>query len=462
MIDTLSTVKNLSRGIFSVKESLASQQSVFEILKINIFAWLGVNFKVYNIIEVTLKGFKKLNIKDKKIITLIFSSLAIIGLFASSASPIPLYGTYSRTIGLTTENISLTAVFYFLGCICSLLFLTGLSDIFGRKTTGLIAVGAGILGLILLIFANNGAFIIMARLMQGLSCGLASNVFSLSVSESGEGKVHPGIIGIILSSAIFIGLALGGLLSGGVVQMNPSAAPIVYWILLCYLFLTALGLLLGEETKKCKGHLNLKIFKPNIGFPSDKRFLLSSSLVFISSWAMGGYFQAYSSSISNQIYKLNSPLLSAIFLISYMVPNAIGSHLSSKMSKNFSIIIGMAGYIISVALLVLSLYFSILILTVLSIIFAGTFQGIAYRRAMQNIMDFASENEKVKSISYIYVLSYAGAGIPSFISGKMSQYMTFLNITIGYLFLVAVLGLMAITAVIITFKNGKLREWKFW
>lgn len=193
-----------------------------------------------------------MNIKDKKIITLIFSSLAIIGLFASSASPIPLYSIYSHTIGLTTEEISFTAVFYFLGCICSLLFLTGLSDIFGRKITGLIALGAGIIGVLLLIYAKNGSFIIAARLMQGLSCGLASNVFSLSISESGEGKVHPGVVGLILSSAIFVGLALGGLLSGGVVQLNPSAAPLVYWSLFCYLTVTALGLILGVETKISK------------------------------------------------------------------------------------------------------------------------------------------------------------------------------------------------------------------
>lgn len=396
-----------------------------------------------------------MNIKDKKIITLIFSSLAIIGLFASSASPIPLYSIYSHTIGLTTQDISLTAVFYFLGCICSLLFLTGLSDIFGRKITGLIALGAGIIGVLLLIYAKNGSYIIAARLMQGLSCGLASNVFSLSISESGEGKVHPGVIGLILSSAIFVGLALGGLLSGGVVQLNPSAAPLVYWTLFCYLTVTALGLILGVETKISKKSLNLKLFIPNIGVPLDRTFLLSSSLVFLSSWAMGGYFQAYSSSISNQIYKLNSPLLSAIFLISYMIPNAVGSHLSSKMSKNVSIIIGMVGYILSVSILVVSLHFSLLILTIISIICAGTFQGAAYRPAMQNVLEGALDYEKVKTISYIYVLSYAGAGIPSFISGRMSQNITFLNITMGYLLLVTTLGVMAIIALTMTIHNRK-------
>lgn len=385
-----------------------------------------------------------MSLKLKYQLTFIFSSLGLAELFAASATPIPLYSLYTKSIGLAKSTISLTAVFYFVGCIFALLFLTRLSSRVGRKTMAFSALLLGIIGLILLIFVQNGNMIVLARLFQGLSCGLASNVFSQMIAESGEGRVNLSLIGLVLSSAIFVGLAFGGLLSGILVQVNPHAASIVYWLLLILLLISTLGIYCGAETNPEKSAQFWFLLLPKVQVPQNKKFLLTSSLIFAGSWAMGGYFQAYSSTIASSIFHVSSPLLAAIFLISYMLPNALGSSLSERFSRRQAQIIGLIAYILAVGLFVLSLATHLLILTIVGILLAGIFQGMAYRPAMQNLLESATIKENTGTLSYIYILSYAGAGIPSFISGRLSGSLNFLHLTLTYWLLIAVLGFAAL------------------
>ncbi|MCM2971405.1 hypothetical protein [Larsenimonas suaedae] len=53
------------------------------------------------------------------------ASLSLMAVFAASATPIPLYALYQSAHGLSYADLSLTAVFYFVGAITALL-------VFGR------------------------------------------------------------------------------------------------------------------------------------------------------------------------------------------------------------------------------------------------------------------------------------------------------------------------------------------
>lgn len=382
--------------------------------------------------------------KKKMSLTFIFSSLALTGLFAASASPIPLYSTYTKQIGLTTQLISLTAVFYFVGCVFSLTVLSRLANHIGRKPVALIAVVLGLIGLLFLLNTDTPVMIIIARLFQGLSCGLASSVLSLLIVESGASK-NRGLVTSISGSAVFSGLAIGGLLSGIIVQINSHSAFIVYWLLIAVLIISFFGIFLGTETMKEKSKGALKSLYPNIYIPAKaKKFAIPSALIFISSWSMGGYFQAYSSTIGTKIFNFDSPLLAAIFLVCYMAPNPLGIQISQQLDRITSQRLGVILYTFSVGLMLLSFSIHSLTLCILSIIGSGITQSIGYSSAMQNLLENSTPTEKAGVLSFIYLLSYGGAGVPSFISGKVSLFIGFGKITAAYFTFILVLSVLTL------------------
>ena len=379
----------------------------------------------------------------KTTITFIFASLSLMFLFAASASPIPLYSKYRATIGLTTETISLTAVFYFIGCIISLIILSRLSNHLGRKPVALTALGLGIVGLLLLIGTTAPVILIFARFFQGLACGLASSVMSVFIVESSINK-PVNLVTTITGSAVLVGLALGGLLSGIFVQFNSHGATMSYWILCGVLLLCFAGILFGEETLERRAGA-LSSLLPQIKIPKQGRPYIPSAIgIFAGTWAMGGYFQAFSSTIGGTIFHLDSPMVSAIILASFMAPNLIGSSLSGKFIKPTGKSAGMLLFILCISLMYVSFTIKNFTLFLLTIIIAGVAQGIAYTNAMQQLLQSSEEEEKAGVLSVIYFISYGGAAIPSFILGRLSGVLTFKQVTLAYVILVLILGFLAI------------------
>ncbi|WP_265457005.1 MFS transporter [Enterococcus sp. HY326] len=382
--------------------------------------------------------------KNKMNRMFLFSSLALIGLFAASASPIPLYSNYTVRIDLTKSLISLTAVFYFVGCIISLIILSRLANYIGRKPVALTALILGLIGLAFLIAAEQPVMIIIARFFQGLSCGLASSVLSLLIVESGILK-KSSLVTAISGSAIFLGLGIGGLLSGALVQINSNGASLVYWIILLFLVVCLVGIVFSNETLAERRKGALKSLVPNISIPDKaKPYALPAAFLFITSWSMGGYFQAYSSTVGAEIFNINSPLLAAIILSMYMIPNPIGIRIGQFFSRTRAQQVGEILYASSVGLLVVSFTLQSLILCFIAVLGAGISQGISYSSAMQNLLDNSKPEEKAGVLSFIYLLSYGGAALPSFISGRISSVVSFTDITFAYFILNVILCLLTL------------------
>jgi hypothetical protein len=54
-------------------------------------------------------------------------------------------------------------------------------------------------------------------------------------------------------------------------------------------------------------------------------------------------------------------------------------------------------------------------------------QGIAYSSAMNGLLNKVIKTESTGLLSIIYMVSYVGAGLPSFLSGKLSGIFNFIK-----------------------------------
>jgi Na+/melibiose symporter and related transporters len=141
----------------------------------------------------------------------------------------------------------MTAVCYFAGCIVALLVFSRLSDFIGRKKIGITTIILSMVGLILLINTHNGVTLLLARTVQGFSCGLGSSTLSVLIIESGINK-NENLVSAIAGSAVLLGLAFGGFLSGTVAQFFSNSSNLTYILILLLLVVDLLGLLSGIET----------------------------------------------------------------------------------------------------------------------------------------------------------------------------------------------------------------------
>ena len=116
------------------------------------------------------------NAKDLR--SAIIAACAMLLTFAAVAVPVPLYAEYKIALGLTDADISLTMVSYLTGVLTTLFVGGSLSDALGRRPLVAAALLFGSLACALYIWLPNGAALQIARMVQGVSCGLTMSATS--------------------------------------------------------------------------------------------------------------------------------------------------------------------------------------------------------------------------------------------------------------------------------------------
>jgi MFS family permease len=375
-------------------------------------------------------------------ISFIAASISFLMVFAASATPIPLYDIYRIEEHLTYNDLALTAVVYFIGAITALLFFGRISNHLGRKPVAFIIFALTTIATIMLLDVNSAEILIFARLLLGLACGLASSSITSYIVDNGT-SLPQWIPAAIVSNSPMIGLTIGALISGSLVQFAPYQRVLCYVFILVVLTICTILIAYSEETVQKTPGL-LKSLKPKFSLPiKSKKFFPIAAVTFVSTWAMGAFYQAFGPSIAVDQLGTHNTLIIAILFGSYLLPSAIGGPISAKLEPADAQRFGMFCFSIGVMGIIFSLKISSLWLFILSSAVAGASQGAVLTGSIRSVMKDVTIQERAGILSLIYATSYAGAAIPSFIAGQMSHYMDLFHVSIFY-------GVLAISACILT------------
>ena len=204
------------------------------------------------------------------------------------------------------------------------------------------------------------------------------------------------------------------------------------------------GLIGSRETIEPKPGA-LKSLNPRIKLPiAIKSQLMPALGCFIATWAIGGYFQAFSVTVSKTVFNLDSPFVAAIILFSYMAPNIVGSRLSARFSTVAGQLLGISGFMLTMLLMEAGIQLQSIPVYLCAVIAASVMQGIAYTASMNGLLKRVLTTENTGVISIIYIASYAGAGIPSLIASRLSSRFNFVQITGLYVLFVCVICIIVI------------------
>lgn len=379
----------------------------------------------------------------KKKFGFIGAACSLATVYAASAAPVPLYNTYRQTLGLTSSHLSMSAVAYFAGTLISLLIFARLSNYLGRRPVVFVTLGFALAGCIFFLSVRNVPMFMFGRLVQGFACGLASSTITAYVVDNAPAT--PAWLGAAVTSGTpNLGLALGAFLSAAMNQYTSGSMTLIYVVLIAALVICAGLIAFSPETVTySKGAVSSMV--PQIRVPNNIRYLLpAASTAFIGSWAIGGFYQAFSSTMAAEQLGTTNTLAAAAVFACMMAPIAIGGSLSGRLKPVTAQRIGMSLFFFCILVVLVTLRIGAMVPFLFATVLGGMTQGATFTGSMRGLLDKTSQKDRAGVLSTIYLISYSGAALPSLIVGRISSHFNLLQIATGYCVFVGIAWLLTL------------------
>lgn len=366
---------------------------------------------------------------------LIAAAISLSVVYAASSAPIPLYKIFSQNIGLTNAELSMTAVAYFFGTLIALLMFGRISDYLGRRPVSLVTLGMAVMGCLIFFDLNNLSIFLIGRFIQGVSSGLASSTIATYVVDNSKGS-FAWIASAIASGAPMVGLAIGAFGSGAMNEYGFSLA-LIFGLLIVASALCAVLIAISPETVTRTRGATASIV-PQIRVPKEIRHLLpAATCIFVGTWAIGGFYQAFSASMAVELLGTTNTLIAAAIFACLMAPQIIGGYLAGRFKSFTAQRIGMAAFFMCVMAILVSLKLGLIIPFLIVSVMAAVSCGVAFTGSMRGLLDKTSPKDTAGVLSTIFLISYTGAAVPNLIVGVLPSSISLFEIATGYGLLVA-------------------------
>src|SRR3954471_13479525 len=363
--------------------------------------------------------------------------------FAAVGSTIPLFNIYRAEDGFTNAGISMTVVAYSFGTIGTLLILGRLSSHVGRRPTALASLGLLTLGCLVLLNVHHIGILIAGRLLMGFGTGLASSSLTAYIVDTAPTR-PTWLASVASSQTVMLGLAVGAIASGALVQFGPWPRDLIYLVDVGLLLLSTVLIAISPETVTPMSGA-WRTLRPSVRVPVQVRHVLAvAAAVLLPTWATGAFYQAFVPALVEDQLRTESPLVLGLVFAAYMGPSALGSPLGGRFAPAGAQRVGMAAFLAGWMGIITAIATGALPLFVVATIVAGAAQGIAISAATRGLLQGATLADRAPIFAVVYLLSYSGATIPSLISAQLSNVFSLPQIALGY-------GGLVILATLFTF-----------
>jgi MFS family permease len=370
------------------------------------------------------------------------AAFSLVATFVAVGSTIPLFNIYRVEEGFTNAGISMTVVAYSTATLGTLLVLGRLSSHVGRRPSSIASLGLLVLGCLLLLHVHEIGVLIAGRLVMGLGAGLASSSLTSYIVDAAPAR-PVWLASVASSQTVMLGLALGAVASGALVQFGPWPRELVFLVAIGLLLVSVALIVASPETAALSPGA-WRSLRPSIGVPAPVRHLLPvAAAVFWATWAAGAFYQAFVPALVDGQLHTRSPLVVGLVFASYMGASVLGSPVGSRLSAAAAQRAGMVAFLAGMSGVVTAIATGTLALFFVATVVAGASQGIAISAAARGLLHGSTLADRAPTFSVIYLLSYSGATIPALVAGQLSDALSLPQIALGY-------GALALLATLFT------------
>jgi MFS family permease len=342
---------------------------------------------------------------------------ATLTLFLCGASaPSPLYAIYQTKFGFSATILTAIFAVYALAVLAAVLPAGELSDQVGRRPVVIFGLGLQMIATIVFLLAHGVALLFIGRILQGISVGvviggLSALLVDLQDRDSGLGP-------LIASVASPLGLALGALVAGELVEHVASPLRTVYWVLLALFAAALLGVLLfvPETRKPSTGQRVVLRFEVQIPRRARATFLALTPALF-ATWALAGLYLSLGPSFPSSLLGNRSIVVGALIPTTLCGATAVASVLSRGWRTRLAVIGGSLLVALGVAVTIAGIRTESALPLFLGSAIAGLGFGAALAGSFRTLTPLAEANEQASLLSAVYVVSYIAFSIPAVIAG---------------------------------------------
>ena len=277
---------------------------------------------------------------------------------------------------------------------------------------------------------------------MGLGAGLASSALTSYIVDAAP-SAPVWVASVASSQAPMLGLTLGAVGSGALVQYGPWPRTLVYLIMIAALLASASLIVASPETApRTPGAW--RSLRPRVHLPRRVRHLLPvAASILLATWATGAFYQAFVPALTQEQLGTQNALVIGLVFSAYMAPSVIGAPIGGRFAPATAQRLGMVIFLIGMVAILTALSLSTLALFVAGSLIAGGGQGIAVSATIRGLLHRSTIADRSPIFAAIYLLSYTGAAVPSLIAGQLSHTLTMTEIALGY-------GGLALAATLIT------------
>ena len=338
-------------------------------------------------------------------------------MLAASAAPTPLYPVYAERFGLGPATITAVFAVYAVALLAALLTLGGLSDHVGRRPVMLAALAVETVSLVLFTLADGAGDLLLARIVQGAATGVFTGVASAALVDLEPEGSNGGAL--VNSAGALVGLAVGALGCGLLIDLAPAPLHLVYAVLVvAMLALMALVWRLPETSVRRPGAW--RSLRPNIGVPPAARTQFVVVLpIIMATWSMGGLFLSLGPSIGRDVLGLTSSTQQGLLVMVFVGSGAAASVASRPWPPRRIMLVGASVLALGTAVAVLGVATGSAALFLPAEAVAGAGFGMGFLGAFQTLTELSEPARRAELLAAVFTVNYLSFAIPAVAAGLL-------------------------------------------
>jgi MFS family permease len=371
---------------------------------------------------------------------------AVFVLFAAAASaPTPLYVVYQQEWGFSTSTLTVVFAVYVFGLIGALLILGGLSDHVGRRPVLGAAIALEAASFVLFLVAGDVNILLVARVLQGIATGAAFATLGATLVDLNPPHA-PGRAGLVNGVAPLVGLALGSLGTGALVQLAPAPTKLVFALLLVGAGVAGVVVARIPETSARRPGAIASLV-PILGIPARLRADVYALVpIIVAQWALGGLYLSLGPSVAVSIFGLSNHLTGGLVVSLLCGAGAVTAFLLRAWPTNRVLAISAILLSAGTALTLTGVGAHAVALAVAGTVLAGVGFGAAALASFGTLARLAAPSERSELLAVALVIAYLGFSLPALAAGFASTSFGLQPTTVVYSLGVVALSLLALAA----------------
>lgn len=371
------------------------------------------------------------------------ASAAILVFSAAVAAPSPVYPLYQAKWGLSPAVMTGIFGIYVAGLLAGLLTAGSLSDHVGRRPVILPAVTILVAALLVLGTAGDPTAIWIGRVLEGLAMSLVVGSLGatlLDLAPPGNARLAATFNGSLWP----LGLAVGAVLGGVLVEFAPDPSRLVFFVL-AIVTLVLLVVLWFLPTPRVRRPGAVASLRPTMTMPPRVRGVFLAVLgCLLAAWALGGLYLGLGASVVATVFGIHAALAAGLAMAAVTGVGAITGMIVQRRDAVQVMIGGSSMLVIGPALMIVAVATDTPWVFFVASVVSGIGFGAGFQGGLRLILAEVAEADRAGVLSSVYVVCYCAFCLPALAAGFLTPVLGLKEVVLGYAALVIAMAAVAL------------------